>query len=167
MTTPPPPSAALGTDAAPWASTAPSGAPELDARAVRLVPRRLISAARHPETVPTLLLAADAAAVAVALGVGVQLVAGAQLQPWAIAAPAAGVVLAKVSGLYARPGRGLGQSTLGEVPRLAQLATLLALLGSLAGHWLVYTPWHVQTTLVLWGSLLVGLPFGRARRLLR
>jgi exopolysaccharide biosynthesis polyprenyl glycosylphosphotransferase len=162
MTTPTPPSATLGNDAAPWAGTPPVGAPELNGRGFRRVPRSLVAAARHPETVPMLLLAADAAAVAFALGVGVQLVADAPLQPVAIAAPAIAVVLAKVSGLYARPGRGLGQSTLGEVPRLAQLATLLALLGSLAGHWLVFTPWHVQTTLVLWASLLVGLPFGRA-----
>jgi exopolysaccharide biosynthesis polyprenyl glycosylphosphotransferase len=166
MTSPTPPSATLANDAAPWAATAP-GVPELDARVGRLVPRRVIAAARHPETVPMLLLAADAASVAFALGIGVQFLAGAQLRPAAIAAPAIGVVLGKISGLYARPGRGLGQSTLAEVPRLAQLATLLALLGSLAGHWLVFGPWQVQTTAVLWASLLVALPLGRglARRL--
>jgi exopolysaccharide biosynthesis polyprenyl glycosylphosphotransferase len=151
----------LGSDAAPWAATPPGAAPE-GAGAARHLPRRLVAAARHPETVPMLLLAADAAAVACALGIGVQLGTGAPLQHWAILAPPLAVGLAKVSGLYARPGRGLGQSTLGEVPRLAQLATLVTLLASLAGHRLISTPWEVRTTVVLWASLLVGLPLGRA-----
>src|SRR5436190_87021 len=101
MNSPTPPSATLGTDAAPWAAP-PGSAPEDDS--ARHLPRALVAAARHSETVPMLLLAADAAAVACALGIGVQLGLGAQLRPAAIVAPVVGVVLAKVSGLYARPG---------------------------------------------------------------
>jgi exopolysaccharide biosynthesis polyprenyl glycosylphosphotransferase len=123
---------------------------------------RVVAAARHPESVPTLLLAADAAAAAAALGIGVQLGTSSPLRPAAILAPIAAILVAKVSGLYARPGRGLGQSTLGEVPRLAQLATLLTLLATLAGGWLTYTPWDVEATAALWASLLVALPMGRA-----
>jgi exopolysaccharide biosynthesis polyprenyl glycosylphosphotransferase len=123
---------------------------------------RIVAAARHPDSVPRLLLAADAAAVAAALGIGVQLGTGAPLRSPAILAPVIAILVAKLSGLYARPGRGLGQSTLGEVPRLAQLATLLALLGTLCGSWLIATPWDVGTTATLWASLLVALPFGRA-----
>jgi exopolysaccharide biosynthesis polyprenyl glycosylphosphotransferase len=136
--------------------------PELAGRVERLVPARVLAAVRHPESVPVLLIAADAMAVAGAFGVGVQLGTQAPLRPPVILAPAAAVALARMSGLYARPGRGLGQSTLGEVPRLAQLATLIALVASLAGSGLTATPWDVRTTAVLWASLLLALPAGRA-----
>jgi exopolysaccharide biosynthesis polyprenyl glycosylphosphotransferase len=162
MTHRPPTSATLANDATPWATPGEPLPAALQGRAARLVPLRVVAAARHPESVPTLLLAADAAAAAGALGIGVQLGTAAPLRPAAILAPVVAIVAAKVSGLYARPGRGLGQSTLGEVPRLAQLATLLALLATLAGSWLTYTPWGVETTAALWASLLVTLPLGRA-----
>ncbi len=123
---------------------------------------RFTAAAEITEWVRALLMAADAAAVAFALGVGVQFLAGAPLRPAAILVPPLAVPLARVFGLYARPGRGLGRSTLAEVPRLAQLATLLALLGSLAGSRLVATPWDVDVTVVFWASLLVALPLARA-----
>jgi exopolysaccharide biosynthesis polyprenyl glycosylphosphotransferase len=162
MTHRPPTSATLAKDATRWPTPGeplPSG---LQGRVTRLVPHRVVAAARHPESVPTLLLAADAAAAAGALGIGVQLGTAAPLRPAAILAPVVAIMVAKASGLYARPGRGLGQSTLGEVPRLAQLATLLALLATLAGSWLTYTPWDVEATAALWASLLIALPLGRA-----
>jgi exopolysaccharide biosynthesis polyprenyl glycosylphosphotransferase len=162
MTHRPPTSATLANDATPWATPGESLPTALHGRVTRLVPHRVVAAARHPESVPTLLLAADAAATAGALGIGVQLGTGAPLRPAAILAPAVAIMVAKASGLYARPGRGLGQSTLGEVPRLAQLATLLALLATLAGSWLTYAPWGVDATAALWGSLLIALPLGRA-----
>jgi exopolysaccharide biosynthesis polyprenyl glycosylphosphotransferase len=162
MTRPTPTSPRLANDPTPWAAAGEPAPTVLQGRAARLVPLRVVAAARHPESVPTLLLAADAAAVAAALGIGVQLGTEAPLRPPAILAPVVAIVVAKASGLYARPGRGLGQSTLGEVPRLAQLATLLALLGTLCGSWLIFTPWGVETTATLWASLLVALPLGRA-----
>jgi exopolysaccharide biosynthesis polyprenyl glycosylphosphotransferase len=107
-------------------------------------------------------MAADASAGAFALGVGAQMIGGAVLTPAAILAPVLVVPLARMFGLYAKPGRGLGRSTLLEVPRLAQLATLLTLLSYLASSWLVAGSWRVGTTAAMWGSLLVALPLGRA-----
>jgi len=159
--------ATLTTPDAAWlvASGEAGHAPE--AAAVGRLRTRLAAAARQTEWVRALLVMADAAAVAFALGVGVQMVAGAPLRTAAILVPVLSIPIARVSGLYARRGRGLGRSTLAEVPRLAQLATLLALLCSLFGEQLVATPWNVTTTAVLWASLLVALPIGRgvARRL--
>jgi exopolysaccharide biosynthesis polyprenyl glycosylphosphotransferase len=128
----------------------------------RPVRRTFTAAARHAETVRLLLMGADAAAGAFALGVALQMLAHVPIRQTAIVAPIAVVALARVFGLYARPGRGLGRSTLGEVPQLAQLATLLALLATLASGWLTLTPWHVSHTFVIWVSLLVALPVGRA-----
>ena len=161
MTQPTPTSATLANEPTPWAASEPAPT-ALEGRAARLVPMRVVAAARHPESVPMLLLGADAAAVATALGIGVQFGTGAPLKSPAILAPVVAIAVAKASGLYARPGRGLGQSTLGEVPRLAQLATLLALLCTLCGSWLTATPWGVDTTATLWAWLLVALPLGRA-----
>ena len=109
----PPTRATLANDPTPWAAAGDPSPAVLDGRATRLVPTRVVAAARHPESIPTLLLAADAAAVAAALGIAVQLGLGAPLRPPAILAPVIAVMVAKASGLYARPGRGLGQSTLG------------------------------------------------------
>jgi exopolysaccharide biosynthesis polyprenyl glycosylphosphotransferase len=129
--------------------------------------QRFAAAAEQTEWVRALLVAADAAAVAFALAVGVQLIGAARLRPAAILVPLLAIPVARAFGLYARPGRGLGRSTLAEVPRLAQLATLLALIGSLVGNGIVVGPWDAGTTTALWGSLLVALPVARglARRL--
>jgi exopolysaccharide biosynthesis polyprenyl glycosylphosphotransferase len=123
---------------------------------------RFAVAAAQTEWVRAMLVLADAAAVALSLGVGVQMVAGAPLHTAAILVPVLAIPVARVFGLYARPGRGLGRSTLAEVPRLAQLATLLALICSLVGNQLVAGPWDVTTTAVLWASLLLTLPIARA-----
>jgi exopolysaccharide biosynthesis polyprenyl glycosylphosphotransferase len=161
-------SATLTTPPAAWPVTTDDGnLAAVETAATPRVRTRFTAAAEQTEWVRALLVAADAAAVAFALGVGVQFIAGASLQRAAILAPVVAIPIARVFGLYAQPGRGLGRSTLAEVPRLAQLATLLALLGSLAGHRLVASHWTVNTTAALWGSLLVALPLARgvARRL--
>jgi exopolysaccharide biosynthesis polyprenyl glycosylphosphotransferase len=158
MTQPNPEAATLSPATAPW----PLPREEVDRAAAGRRRTRFTAAAEQTEWVRALLMAADAAAVAFALGIGVQLVAGAPLRAAAILVPPVAVPLARVFGLYPRRGRGLGRSTLAEVPRLAQLATLLALLGSLTGSWITATPWRVGTTAVLWASLLLALPLGRA-----
>jgi exopolysaccharide biosynthesis polyprenyl glycosylphosphotransferase len=162
-----PDSATLTTPDAAWLVASREAGHVADAPAVGRVRTPFAAAARQTEWVRALLVLADAAAVAFALGVGVQMVAGAPLQTPAILVPALAIPLARVFGLYTRGGRGLGRSTLAEVPRLAQLATLLALLCSLVGERIVAVPWDVTTTAVLWASLLVALPVGRgvARRL--
>jgi exopolysaccharide biosynthesis polyprenyl glycosylphosphotransferase len=150
--------ATLNPATAPWPITPEQGEPIAAGR----LRRRFTAAAGLPEWVRALLMAADAAAVALALGVGVQFVAGADLRLAAVLVPPLAVPFARVFGLYSRRGRDLGRSTLAEVPRLAQLATLLALLGSLVGSWITATPWGVGTTAVLWASLLLALPLLRA-----
>jgi exopolysaccharide biosynthesis polyprenyl glycosylphosphotransferase len=162
MAPPHPNSATLTPPPATWHGPLDERAAALEAPRGRGPRKGFAAAARRSETVRVLLMTADAAAVAFALGVGVQFLAGATLSTWAIVAPPLAVPLARAFGLYAKPGRGLGHSTLGEVPRIAQFATLLTLLGSLSGSLLIVTPWGVGTTIVFWASLLVALPLGRA-----
>jgi len=118
--------------------------------------------AARRDTARALLIGADAAAMSLALGIGVQVVAGAQLRPAALLALPFVVVLARVFGLYERLGRGLGRSTLTDLPRQFQLATLLALIAAMLGDELTFVPWRPATTLVFWLSLLVALPAARA-----
>ena len=87
----------------------------------------LAAFAARRDTARALLIGADAAAVSLALGVAVQLGAGAQLRPAALLAIPSVVLLARVFGLYERLGRGLGRSTLTDLPRQFQLATLYTL----------------------------------------
>ena len=105
---------------------------------------------------------ADAGAVSASLGIGVQFLMGADLRFAAILTIPFMVVLARGFGLYERPGRGLGRSTLTDVPRQFQLATLLALIVSVLGDRLIWEPWTSDATLVFWLGLLVTLPTGRA-----
>ena len=118
--------------------------------------------AARRDTARALLIGADAAAMSLALGIGVQFVAGAQLRPAALLALPFVVVLARVFGLYERLGRGLGRSTLTDLPRQFQLATLLALIAAMLGDELTFVAWRPTTTLVFWLSLLVTLPAARA-----
>jgi len=121
----------------------------------------LAAAVRQGEVARALMLAADAAAVAASLGIGVQVLVGAPLHPSAILAIPIAVVLGRLSGVHPRRDRRLAGSTLADVPRLAQLATLLAVLASVAGDHLVYGGWTGTTTLVLWLSLLISMPLAR------
>ena len=148
---------------------------DLDPRVLRLEDRHLrpaatgvrgaiaASCAARGDTarVPRL-IGVDAAAMSLALGIGVQVVAGAQLRPTALLALPFVVVLARVFGLYERLGRGLGRSTLTDLPRQFQLATLLALIAAMLGDELTSVAWRPTTTLVFWLSLLVTLPAARA-----
>src|SRR4051812_28381093 len=160
-------SATLARPGAAWPVTNDDGDLAVDTAAVGRVRGRFAAAAEQTEWVRALLVFADAAAVAFALGVGVQFFADAPLRFAAILVPVLAIPFARVFGLYARPGRGLGRSTLAEVPQLAQLATLLALLGSFAGPRIIATRWDVHVTLAFWVSLLIALPVARglARRL--
>jgi len=162
-----PDSATLPAPRAAWPTTNDGGDIAVQTASTRRARRRFTAAAEQTEWVRALLVAADAAAVAFALGVGVQFVAGAPLRPAAILVPPLAIPFARVFGLYTRRGRGLGRSTLAEVPDLAQLATLLALVASLAGPRIIATPWDVHVTIVFWASLLLALTLARglARRL--
>jgi hypothetical protein len=162
VTHPEPDGAALTAPPAALRDTRSEADIALDGATVGRARARFAAAAQQTEWVRALLVFADGAAAAFALGVGVQFLAHAPLRPAALLVPALTVLIARVFDLYGTPGRGLGRSTLAEVPRLAQLATLLALLASFAGSRLVAVPWHVGMTAVLWASLLVALPAARA-----
>jgi exopolysaccharide biosynthesis polyprenyl glycosylphosphotransferase len=144
----------LGPAAIPLDEPARSRPAGLRAALTALVARR--------ETVRAMLVGADAAAVAFALGIGVQVVAGAQLRPTALLAIPCLVFLARVFGLYERLGRGLGRSTLTDLPRQFQLATLVALIAAMLGDHLTFVPWRPATTAIFWLALLVAVPVGRA-----
>jgi exopolysaccharide biosynthesis polyprenyl glycosylphosphotransferase len=114
------------------------------------------------DTAHALLVATDAAAVSASLAVGVQAIGDVQLRPTAALAIPFIVVLARTFGLYERLGRGLGRSTLTDLPRQFQMATLTALAASLVGDQVIAESWEPMTTLVFWLSLLVTLPGFRA-----
>jgi exopolysaccharide biosynthesis polyprenyl glycosylphosphotransferase len=122
----------------------------------------IAAVAARRDTARGLLITADAAAVSLSLGIGVQLVASSQLRPAALLAIPAVVFLARVFGLYERLGRGLGRGTLTDLPRQFQLATLVALTAAMVGSELTFVPWRPITTLILWLSLLLTLPAARA-----
>jgi exopolysaccharide biosynthesis polyprenyl glycosylphosphotransferase len=122
----------------------------------------IVALADRRETARALLMIADAAAASVSLGIGVQFLLGADLRLAAVLTIPFVVLMARVFGLYERLGRGLGRSTLTDVPRQFQLATLLALVASLVGDRLIWGPWTPAATLVFWLSLLVTLPLARA-----
>ena len=120
-----------------------------DARAPTGVRGVVAALAARREFARGLLIVADTAAVSFALGVGVQLVAGLPLSPAAMLAIPFIVVVARLFGLYERPGRGLGRSTLTDVPRQCQLATLTALLASMLGDHLTPAVWGAGATLIV------------------
>jgi exopolysaccharide biosynthesis polyprenyl glycosylphosphotransferase len=124
--------------------------------------RSVTGLAGRRDAARVLLMAADAAAVAVAFGIGLQFVHGAVLRPESILAIPAIVLMARLLGMYSREGGGLSWSTLNEFPQHFQLVTLLALLASLLGDRLVEPGWSAGTTVALWVSLLVVLPLARA-----
>jgi exopolysaccharide biosynthesis polyprenyl glycosylphosphotransferase len=122
----------------------------------------VVALADRRETARALLMIADAGAVGASLGLGVQFVVGADLRLAAVLTIPFVVLLARVFGLYERLGHGLGRSTLTDVPRQFELATLLALLASLVGDRLIWGPWTPAATLGFWLSLMVTLPTARA-----
>jgi exopolysaccharide biosynthesis polyprenyl glycosylphosphotransferase len=106
---------------------------------------------------------ATSAAIILALG----LIGGEQVRPNFVLLVGVVAVAAKVAGLYDRDELVIGKSTLDELPRLFNLATLIALLIWLGRHWIVAGAPTTQDLLVLWAMLLCGLVAGRmlARRL--
>jgi exopolysaccharide biosynthesis polyprenyl glycosylphosphotransferase len=101
---------------------------------------------------------------AVALGLG--LMRGQSLHPGFLLAMVFVVLAAKIQGLYDRDELVVAKSTLDELPRLFNLATLLALIAWLTRHFYVVGAPSTADLLCLWALLLVGLVGGRmvARR---
>jgi exopolysaccharide biosynthesis polyprenyl glycosylphosphotransferase len=115
-----------------------------------------------------LLVAADVLATAVALAVCVPLLGDDDmLTPLVLSGLPLIVLVAKVLGLYDRDELLLRKTTLDEVPKLFQLATLTALLLSLGASVLIEGEMGHKQTLGFWLALVGLLPLSRgaARRL--
>ncbi len=97
---------------------------------------------------------ADVSALAAALALAA-LVAGGTLEPAAILALPAIVLVSKLMGLYDRDANLLRRSTLDEVPALFQLSTIATLVVWLAGGAIVDGGLDATAVLALWGSLFV------------
>jgi exopolysaccharide biosynthesis polyprenyl glycosylphosphotransferase len=72
------------------------------------------------------------------------------------------VLVAKIQGLYDRDELVIRKSTLDELPRLVNLATLFTLLVWLARHFILRGAPGTETLLLLWGSLIASIALGRA-----
>jgi exopolysaccharide biosynthesis polyprenyl glycosylphosphotransferase len=117
-----------------------------------------------------LLVLADVLATATAMAVCVPLLGKSDmLTPLVVAAVPLIVLLAKVLGLYDRDELLLRKTTLDEVPKLFQVATLTALLLSLSSARLIEGQMGHRQTLGFWISLSLLLPVARwsARALAR
>ena len=70
-------------------------------------------------------------------------------------------VVAKIQGLYDRDELVIRKTPLEELPRLINLATLLALLVWLARHFIVEGAPTTESLLLLWASLVASISIGR------
>jgi exopolysaccharide biosynthesis polyprenyl glycosylphosphotransferase len=113
------------------------------------------------------LVATDMGAAAFAVFAAMSLSAHDSLRPGYLLVMPLIALVAKVQGLYDRDELVIRKSTLDELPRLVNLATLFTLLVWLARHYLVIGAPGTKTLLVLWVSLIGSIALGRtgARRL--
>jgi exopolysaccharide biosynthesis polyprenyl glycosylphosphotransferase len=112
-----------------------------------------------------LLAAADVAAATVTLAICILALGGAQDRlpaPAVVVAAVGCVALAKALGLYERDELTLKPSTLDELPRLFQLATLWALVVWLAGEPVLGGFLGRDQVMAMWGGLTIALVAGRA-----
>jgi exopolysaccharide biosynthesis polyprenyl glycosylphosphotransferase len=113
------------------------------------------------------LVAADMVAAAFAVFAAMSLSAHDALRPGYLLVMPLIVLVAKVQGLYDRDELVIRKSTLDELPRLVNLATLFTLLVWLARHFVVIGAPGTKTLLVLWTALIASIALGRvgARRI--
>jgi exopolysaccharide biosynthesis polyprenyl glycosylphosphotransferase len=117
---------------------------------------------RHDQIYRHWLAATDAVAAVAALVV-CSLALGAPGLRWpAVFVPGLVVLVAKIVGLYDHDNLVLRRSTLDEVPELFQLATLFVLISWLASAALFRSRVDQVGAVVLWGSFMTLLLFGRA-----
>jgi exopolysaccharide biosynthesis polyprenyl glycosylphosphotransferase len=107
------------------------------------------------------LATADMLSAAVAVFGSITLSARLQLKPSYLLVMPVVALVAKLQGLYDRDELVIRKTTLEELPRLVNLATLLALLVWLARHFIVIGAPTTQSLLLLWVSLAVSLSVGR------
>jgi exopolysaccharide biosynthesis polyprenyl glycosylphosphotransferase len=107
------------------------------------------------------LAAADMLAAAFAVFVSITLSAGETLRPTYLLVMPLVAIVAKLQGLYDRDELIIHKTTLDELPRLVNLATLFALLVWLSRHFIVIGAPTTKSLLLLWFSLLAMLTLGR------
>lgn len=107
------------------------------------------------------LVLTDMAAAAFAVYAALDLSAGERLRPGFLLVMPLIVVVAKVQGLYDRDEVVIRKSTLDELPRLVNLATLFTLVAWLARRYFVIGAPGTDTLLLLWGSLVGSIAVGR------
>jgi exopolysaccharide biosynthesis polyprenyl glycosylphosphotransferase len=112
------------------------------------------------------LVATDMAAAAFAVFLAIDLSAHDSLRLGYLLVMPLIVLVAKIQGLYDRDELVIRKSTLDELPRLVNLATLFTLLVWLARHFIVVGAPGTKTLLLLWVALVVSITLGRtaARR---
>jgi exopolysaccharide biosynthesis polyprenyl glycosylphosphotransferase len=103
----------------------------------------------------------DAAAAAFAVVLAIDLVDHYALRPGFLLFLPVVVLAAKVQGLYDHDDLVIRKSTLDEVPRLVNLATLTTLLVWLSHHYIVIGAPHSTVLLKLWVALLAFIMLGR------
>ncbi len=108
-----------------------------------------------------LLAAADGVAAAGSLFLVMSVIGGYELQPVFLIVVPLIVLVAKIQGLYDHDELVIHKSTLDELPRLVNLATLFALLTWLVHHYIVIGAPRTAYLLVLWLVLIVALAIAR------
>ena len=108
------------------------------------------------------LAGADALAAAIAVLVAIDAFGGYRLRPLYLLVVPLIVLAAKVAGLYDKDELVIDHSTLNELPRLLNLATMFALLVWLARHYVVIGAPTTLNLLMLWLLLAAGLVVGRS-----
>jgi exopolysaccharide biosynthesis polyprenyl glycosylphosphotransferase len=127
----------------------------------------LLAVRRRERIFRLTLVATDMGAAAFAVLAAIDLSANGGLRPGYLVVMPVIVIVAKVQGLYDRDELVIRKSTLDELPRLVNLATLFALLVWLARHFVVIGAPGTETLLLLWLALIASITLGRtaARRL--
>ena len=116
-----------------------------------------------------MLVASDAITAAGAGLIAIELLGGYQLRALYLLVVPLMVLGAKVGGLYDKDELVIDHSTLNELPRLLNLATMFALLVWISRHYVVLGAPTTRNLLTLWALLTGGLVAGRsiARKLAR
>jgi exopolysaccharide biosynthesis polyprenyl glycosylphosphotransferase len=107
------------------------------------------------------LAAADVVGAVLAVFVAVNLVSSDRLRPTFLFVMPVVVLVAKLQGLYDHDELVIRKTTLDELPRLFNLATLVALVTYLGRHFIVAGAPGTRQLLLLWGALLIGLVLAR------
>ena len=104
----------------------------------------------------------DAVAVALAVLFAIDVFGGYHVRPLYLLVVPLTVLASKVGGLYDKDELVIEHSTLNELPRLLNMATILALLIWISRHFLVVGAPQTENLLVMWVLLAGALVFGRA-----